>query len=83
VLTHLRAENWLLASLLYGSGLPLMECMHLRVKDIEFFQLQLTVREGKGDKDRITLLTLAASVILDQAQLSIVLRFSKTTIQIE
>src|SRR5215211_6080432 len=56
VLGHLRAEMWLMASLLYGSGLRLMECVRLRVKDVDFAQLQIIVREGKGDKDRITML---------------------------
>jgi len=56
VLSHLRAEMWLMASLLYGSGLRLMECVRLRVKDVDFAQLQIVVREGKGDKDRITVL---------------------------
>ncbi|MDQ3816058.1 MAG: integron integrase [Acidobacteriota bacterium] len=56
VLSQLRAEMWLMASLLYGSGLRLMECVRLRVKDLDFAQLQVTVREGKGSKDRITML---------------------------
>ena len=56
VLGHLRAEMWLMASLLYGSGLRLMECVRLRVKDLDFARLQVTVREGKGDKDRVTML---------------------------
>ena len=56
VLGHLRAEMWLMASLLYGSGLRLMECVRLRVKDVDFAQLQIVVREGKGDKDRVTML---------------------------
>jgi integron integrase len=56
VLSHLRDEAWLMASLLYGSGLRLMECVRLRVKDLDFAQLQIIVREGKGNKDRITML---------------------------
>jgi len=46
----------LMASLLYGSGLRLMECMRLRVKDIDFGQHQIIIRDGKGLKDRITIL---------------------------
>jgi integron integrase len=46
----------LMAQLLYGAGLRLMECVTLRVKDIDFERHQLTVRRGKGAKDRITLL---------------------------
>jgi integron integrase len=45
-----------MASLLYGAGLRLMECVHLRVKDIDFEYAQITVRDGKGDKDRVTML---------------------------
>jgi integrase len=56
VLGHLRDEAWLMASLLYGSGLRLMECVRLRVKDVDFDQLSITVRDGKGGKDRITML---------------------------
>jgi integrase len=46
--------------LLYGGGLRLQECLRLRVKDLDFERLQVTVREGKGDKDRVTLLVEAA-----------------------
>lgn len=46
----------LIAGLLYGSGLRIMECLRLRIKDIDFEQAHITVREGKGQKDRITLL---------------------------
>ncbi len=56
VLGHLREEAWLMASLLYGSGLRLMECVRLRVKDVDLVRLQLTVRDGKGGKDRATVL---------------------------
>jgi site-specific recombinase XerD len=45
-----------MASLLYGSGLRLMECVRLRVKDVDFPRAQLTIREGKGEKDRVTML---------------------------
>jgi integron integrase len=56
VLNHIRGEMWLMASLLYGSGLRLMECVRLRVKDVDFSQSQIIIREGKGNKDRITML---------------------------
>jgi len=46
----------LMAGLLYGSGLRLMECVRLRVKDIDFAQNQIVIRDGKGQKDRITML---------------------------
>ena len=48
--------DWLMASLLYGSGLRLMECIRLRVKDLDFARGELTVRQGKGGKDRRTML---------------------------
>jgi site-specific recombinase XerD len=46
----------LMVELLYGSGLRLQECLNLRVKDIDFALKTSTVRQGKGDKDRATLL---------------------------
>lgn len=46
----------LIASLLYGSGLRLFECLQLRFKDIDFKKNQIVVRDGKGQKDRVTLL---------------------------
>lgn len=46
----------LMAKLLYGSGLRLMECMRLRIKDADFAQRQIVVRDGKGMKDRVTML---------------------------
>jgi integron integrase len=56
VLSRLDGTKWLMASLLYGSGLRLMECLRLRVMDIDFEVNQLIVRDGKGGKDRITML---------------------------
>ncbi len=56
VLNRLNGALWLMASLLYGGGLRLMECVRLRVKDVDFEMRQVTVREGKGFKDRVTML---------------------------
>ena len=56
VLNRLEGTLWLMASLLYGGGLRLMECVRLRVKDVDFEMRQVTVREGKGFKDRVTML---------------------------
>jgi integron integrase len=56
VLTHLDGTVWLIASLLYGSGLRIMECLRLRVKDIDLARREILVREGKGFKDRVTML---------------------------
>lgn len=56
VLATLSGTHHLMASLLYGSGLRLLECLRVRVKDLDFDQRQLLVRQGKGAKDRATLL---------------------------
>ena len=56
VLRRLEGVDRLVVMLLYGSGLRLLEALRLRVKDVDFDQHQLTVRGGKGDKDRITML---------------------------
>jgi integron integrase len=59
VLGALRGTTKLMARLLYGTGLRLMECVRLRVKDVDFGYLQITVREGKGAKDRVTMLPVS------------------------
>ena len=59
VLERMRGPGLLVASLLYGSGLRLMEAMTLRVKDLDFAQGAILVRGGKGAKDRITMLPAA------------------------
>ncbi len=56
VLDHLIGDKWLIASLLYGSGLRLMECLRLRVKDIDLARREVKVHDGKGGKDRVTML---------------------------
>ncbi|EAQ75559.1 integron integrase [Synechococcus sp. WH 5701] len=56
VLSQLEGVEQLVAQLLYGSGLRLMEALRLRVKDVDCQARQLTVRSGKGDKDRVTML---------------------------
>ena len=56
VLACMSGKTWLMASLCYGSGLRLIECLRLRIKDIDFDYLQVTVRDGKGSKDRVTVL---------------------------
>ena len=55
-LGFLDRSDWIMAMLLYGAGLRLMECLRLRVKDIDFTTNQIVVRAGKGDKDRHTML---------------------------
>jgi integron integrase len=59
LLSCLEGISWLMAVLLYGAGLRLMECCRLRVKDIEFSKNQIVVRAGKGNKDRYTMLPTA------------------------
>ena len=54
VLDALTGVHQLMGKLLYGSGLRLMECVRLRVKDVDFAQRQVIVRDGKGGKDRVT-----------------------------
>lgn len=56
LLAAMSGISQLMAKLLYGSGLRLMECARLRVKDVDFGLHQILVREGKGEKDRVTML---------------------------
>jgi integron integrase len=56
VLGHLRGDVWLVTSLLYGSGLRLLEGMRLRVKDVDLERRVILVRDAKGQKDRVTIL---------------------------
>lgn len=71
VLSGMQGLHQLMARLLYGCGLRLMECLRLRVKDIDFEQSQIVVREGKGEKDRLTMLP-ASLVELLKAQIAFV-----------
>jgi integron integrase len=59
ILDALDHSDWLMVMLLYGAGLRLMECLQLRVKDLDFTNNQIVVRAGKGDKDRHTMLPTA------------------------
>jgi integrase len=60
LLAHMRGPKRLMASLLYGAGLRLRECLNLRVKDVDFGCRKIRVRDGKGGKDRITVLPASA-----------------------
>jgi integron integrase len=64
VLCQLTGTNKLMASLLYEAGLRIMECIRLRVKDVDFQYNYIIVRDGKGEKDRITLLPHSLKVAL-------------------
>lgn len=59
LLAQMDGRSWLMASLLYGAGLRLLEVLRLRVKDVDFDRGEITVRDGKGAKDRRTVLPLA------------------------
>jgi integron integrase len=69
MVARLRGRDRLIASLLYGSGLRLMEALRLRVRDLDFGQSQLVVRDGKGRRDRVTMLPDALAPAL-QVQLA-------------
>ena len=56
ILAQLRGTHWLMGALMYGGGLRVLECARLRIKDIDFARCELTVRDGKGRKDRVTVL---------------------------
>ena len=56
LLAQLQGTTWLMAMLTYGGGLRLLECLRLRVKDVDFHYRQLLVRDAKGQKDRVTIL---------------------------
>ena len=73
LLGELAGVNWLMASLLYGSGLRLLECLRLRVQDVDFGRREITVRQGKGGKDRRTMLPAGLKSAL-RAQLDQALR---------
>jgi integron integrase len=66
ILAHLGGPYKLMASLLYGAGLRVMECVRLRVKDVDFGYRQITVRDGKGEKDRRTMLPTALAEPLER-----------------
>jgi integron integrase len=59
ILLRLEGTKWLMASLIYGAGLRLMECLRLRVKDVDFEYNQVVVRDGKGQKDRVSMLPIS------------------------
>src|SRR5450432_34864 len=71
ILARLHGTPRLMAGLLYGSGLRLMECVRLRVKDVDFGYARIVVRDGKGAKDRVTMLPVNLAAPL-QRHLAIV-----------
>jgi integron integrase len=67
VLEQLEDRHYIMAALLYGAGLRVMECVRLRIKDVDFSLKQLVVRNGKGNKDRVTPLPEKIIPLLQQA----------------
>lgn len=61
LLKHLDGSMGLIGQLLYGCGLRLLECLRLRIKDVDFARNQIIVRGGKGDKDRVTMLPVSVA----------------------
>jgi integrase len=59
ILSRLGGTNWLIASLLYGTGMRIMECLRLRVQDIDMKRKEILIRDGKGFKDRVTMLPVS------------------------
>jgi integrase len=59
ILSRLNGTNWLIASLLYGTGMRIMECLRLRVKDVDMKRKEILIRDGKGFKDRVTMLPVS------------------------
>ncbi len=56
VLERVPGVSWVVAALLYGTGMRLLEALQLRVKDVDFAANEITIRGGKGDRDRVTML---------------------------
>ncbi len=59
MLGQLQGTHWLVASLLYGSGMRILEALRLRVKDLDLSRKEILIRDGKGFKDRVTMLPMA------------------------
>lgn len=65
VIGYLEGKYWMLGMLMYGAGMREIECLRLRVKDIDFGYKKITVRDGKGEKDRVVMLP---EIILEPLQ---------------
>jgi integron integrase len=77
LLARLDGREWLMASLLYGTGMRLMECVRLRVKDVDFARNEIIVRDGKGGKDRRTVLPASLCPSIER-QLAVVRELHRT-----
>jgi integron integrase len=80
LLAELRGTEWLMASLMYGAGLRLLECAELRVKDVDVAKREIRVRDGKGRKDRVTVIP-ARLVEPLAAQLSATMRLYEADVR--
>ncbi len=80
VVSRLQEKYWIIGMLMYGAGLRLIESVRLRVKDVDFAYKKITVRDGKGEKDRVTLLPESAIAPL-QKQLREVKKQHETDLQ--
>jgi integron integrase len=65
LLRQLSGREWLMASLMYGTGMRLMECLRLRIKDVDFERNEITIRTPKGGRDRRTMLPSRLKAPLD------------------
>ncbi len=77
IFAHLQGAPRLMAGLLYGSGLRLMECVRLRVKDVDFGYAHITVRDGKGAKDRVTMLPVNLAAGLERHLIKVKAQFEE------
>jgi integron integrase len=66
ILIRLRGDHRLVGRLLYGCGMRIMECLRLRVKDIDFERKEILIRDGKGFKDRVTMLPSSVAASLQE-----------------
>jgi integron integrase len=80
VLQQLSGREWLMASLLYGTGMRLLECVRLRVKDVDLARNEITVRDAKGGRDRRTMVPLKLRSALD-AQRTLALQLHARDLQ--
>src|SRR5207249_4175008 len=83
ILGRMRGVERLVAGLLYGSGLRLLEALHLRIKDVDFERHEIMVRRGKGAKDRITVLADAQRLPLARYLDALRDRFRRTRTTVE
>ena len=74
ILSRLTGTQWLIASLLYGTGMRILECLRLRVQDVDFKRREILIRDGKGFKDRVTMLPMTLTTPLQAHLLCSLLR---------